>query len=265
VFNLTNEIKDGVSFTTVRDNKDNFINVVEDENYKSLVLFGNLEEMEYNVSSLVATSEIVAIRALRLTEGANITKYVSQNLETFGGMSMCSLPYFNTPLSFSSPIGCIKEEDLIKIINSGGSVWTNNSITVLSEVVTTYKYNNVGDLDPSFKYLNYVDTMSTIREYFVTSLRKRYSQVRLTDGNLLPNYQITNKGAIKASLVKYYNDLADKAITRKGFSKWFEKSINISENLELGKIEFTCKTPVVVQLRNIQGNLIEVLDINATI
>lgn len=264
-FNKLNKINDGVGFTTIRNSLTNFKSIVNEQNYKTQVIFGNLFEMEYNVSSLVATAEIVAIRALRLTDKANIFKYVSQNVETFGGISLASLPYFNTPLSFPKPKGCIDEEDLINLINIGASIWVNNGTTVLSEVVTTYKKNNLGDEDKSFKYLNYVDTLSVIREYLTISLRKRYSQTRLTDGNLIPNKSITNKGAIKASIIKYLNELADLALVRKGLDKFISDNLIIEEDLESGTITFNCKVPIVVQLRTIQGNLIEVLEIESSI
>ena len=264
-FNLLNKINDGVGFTTIKDTLFNFKSIVNSQNYKTQVIFGNICQMDYNVFSLVATSEIVAIRALRLTDKATIANYVSQNIETFGGISLASLPYFNTPLSFPKPNGCINEEDLINVINAGGSLWVNNGITVLSEVVTTYKTNNLGDEDKSFKYLNYVDTLSVIREYLTIGLRKRYAQVRLTDGNLIPNKSITNKGAIKASIIKYLNELADLALVRKGLDKFISDNLIITEDLETDTITFNCKVPIVVQLRNIQGNIIEVLEIESSI
>ncbi len=64
---------------------------------------------------------------------------MSQSIETFGGLYCASLPYFNTVLSFDKPVGCIEEEDLVNVIDKGGSLWVNNGVTVLSEVVTNYK------------------------------------------------------------------------------------------------------------------------------
>jgi len=145
-FNLLNDIKDGVGFATITDTMDNFKTALEPENYKSLVLFGNLAEMRYDVFPLVATAEIVAIRALRLTDGAVISKYVIGS-ETKGSIALASLPYFNTPLSFSQPKGCITETQLLDIIKAGGTIWTYNGLTVLSEVVTTYKTDNGGNSD----------------------------------------------------------------------------------------------------------------------
>jgi phage tail sheath gpL-like len=264
-FNLLNKINDGVGFTTVRTSLADFKDIVNDENYRTQVIFGNLYEMEYDIASFSATAEIVAIRALRLTPRANIAPYVSQSIETFGGLYCASLPYFNTVLSFDKPVGCIEEEDLVNVIDKGGSLWVNNGVTVLSEVVTTYKTNNLGDTDISFKYLNYVDTLSVIREYLTISLRKRYAQFRLTDGQLIKGKAITNKGAIKASIIKYLTDLSELALVRKGFNKFIEDNLLIEEDMETGTITFNCKTPIVVQLRNIQGNIIEVLDIQGAI
>jgi phage tail sheath gpL-like len=265
VFNLTNQIKDGVGFATFSDKLSNAIDKGNELNYKTLVLFSNLDEMNYNIFNLVATAEIVAIRELRLTNNTNISNYVLSNVETFGNISFATYPYFNTPLSFDKPKGCIKEEDLINLLNSGVTTFINNGKTVLSEVVTTYKYNTLGEKDNSFKYLNYVDTMSVIREFFVTQLRNKYAQYRLTDGDLLQGYNITNKGAIKATLLKLYSLLANMAITRKGLEKYFSSNTTIIDDLELGRVVINCKTPIVTQLRAIDGNIIEVLNINVSI
>jgi phage tail sheath gpL-like len=265
-FNLTNNINDGVAFSTVNKSLAGFKTLLGTENYKTLVLFGNLNEMKYDVYPLVATIEIVAIRAMRLTPKANISKYVLQgSIETEGGMSISTLPYFNTPLTFSKPIGTITESQLVELTSLGGSVWTHNGVTVLSEVTTTYKTNNVGEIDGSWKFLNYIDTMSTIREYIVSNLRVRYGQVRLTDGELISGKCITNTGAIKATVIKLYNDLSKMAITRKGFDKFVSKNITIKEDLSTGYVKLSIKTPIVTQLRGITGNVVEVLNISTTI
>jgi phage tail sheath gpL-like len=266
-FNKLNEINDGVAFTTMQDTLANIKTIGNDLNSKSLVLFANItDKMIYNVLPLVSSAEISAIRALRLTDKTNISNYVLEgSLETKGGMSLCTLPYFNTPLTWDKPKGLIKEEELVDLINKGVSIWTNNGKTVLSEVVTTYKKDASGNPDNSWKYLNYVDTMSTIREYLVNNLRRKYGQTRLTDGNLIANKNITNVGAIKATVIKLYNNLAKLAITRMGLDKYVLENLTIKSNLTDGTVTINAKIPIVTQLRAIDGNIIEVLDFSTTL
>ena len=82
---------------------------------------------------------------------------------------------------------------------------------------------------------------------------------------MIPNKSITNKGAIRASIIKYLNELADLALVRKGLDKFISDNLIIEEDLESGTITFNCKVPIVVQLRTIQGNSIEVLEIESSI
>ena len=266
-FNKLNEINDGVAFTTTQDTLSNIKTIGDNLNSKSLVLFGNItDKMAYNVLPLVATAEIAGIRALRLTNKSNISNYVLEgSLETKGGMSLCTLPYFNTPLTWDKPKGLITEAQLVDLINRGVSIWTNNAKTVLSEVTTTYKKDSAGNSDNSWKYLNYVDTMSTIREYLVNNLRRKYGQTRLTDGDLIANKNITNVGAIKATVIKLYNNLAKLAITRDGLDKYVLANLSIESNLTDGTVTINAKIPIVTQLRAIDGNIIEVLDFSTTL
>ena len=265
-FNLTNSIKDGVSFTTINKSLSASKSLGANYNSKSLVIFANLDEMNFNTFPLVLSSEIVAIRALRLTDKANISRFVMQgSVETKGGMSLASLPYFNTPIGIDKPIGLITESELISLTDSGISTLTNNGTTVLSEVVTTYKTDNTGTPDISWKYLNYVDTMSTIREYLVSNLRKKYAQTRLTDGNIIAGKAIANKGMVKATFIKLYNDLAKMALTRLGVDKFVNENLTIEDDLTTGTITINAKLPIVTQLRTIDGNVIEVLDFSSTL
>ena len=269
--NLTNDIKDGVGFTTINTD----ITTAETDlallNFQTLVQFYNLDEMKYDFFPLQATAEIVAIRALRLTTDANIADYIIGN-ETFGGMNKASLPYFNTPLTFGKPTGVLTEAQLVSLNDVGGSTFTCVGTSAkLSEVLTTYKRDNAGNNDVSWKYLNYVDSMSTIREFFVSNLRSKYSQTRMTDGNLIAGISITNKGAVKAFLVKLYSLLADKGtsyqvgITRSGLGNYFVDNLIIEDDLATGKVTFQCKVPIVVQLRTINGSIEEILDLKFAI
>lgn len=267
--NLVNEINDGITFATSNTTLANAKTFLATQNYKTLCLFYNLDEMRYDVYPLVATAEIVAIRSLRLSDDASISDYVLDSVESVGGMNKCSLPYFNTPLSFGEPNGKIEESDLVSLIDAGGTTFTYNGTCVLSEVVTTYKTNSQGLDDLSWKYLNYLDTMSTVREYFVTQLRAKYGQSRFTNGDLISGVSMANKGSIKAFITRLYGTLADKGtskqvgITRAGFEKYFSNNLIVSDDLATGTFSFTAKVPIVTQLRELNG-VVE-LDLTAEI
>lgn len=271
--NLNNVILDGIGFTTRNATLDMAKAELPNFNFRTLVIWYNLDEMRYQLNPLSQTAEIVAIRALRLTQDTNIKDYTIDGVESFGSMNKCTLPYFNTPLNITKPTGRIIEEDLIKINDLGGNVIVHNCSTVLSEVLTTYKADAGGNVDVSWKYLNYIDTMLTIREFFVNNIRAKYAQTRLTDGDLIEGISITNKGAIKTFIVGLYGILADKGssyqvgITRGGveYNKYFKENLFIEDDLRTGKVTFQAMTPIVVQLRDIRGTIIEVLDLKFTL
>ncbi|NIS23463.1 hypothetical protein GWN75_05955, partial [candidate division KSB1 bacterium] len=58
---------------------------------------------------------------------------------------------------------------------------------ILSDAYTTYKTDAAGNPDPTFEFLNYVDTDSGVREYFYNNARADLAQSRLTDGDLAVN------------------------------------------------------------------------------
>lgn len=268
VCNLTNEIRDGVGFVMQTGTIPLAKAFASLHNEKTLVSFYNLEEMKYNIYTLEAMSEIVAIRELRFRTGANVGDYVVDFLENYGGINKATLPYFNTPLTFGKPKGFITEADLTLLIEEGISLFTTCcNRTVLSEVVTLYKTNEAGNRDYSWHFLNYVDTMSVIREFIVNNLRQRFSQTRMTDGDLVAGVSMANNGSLKSALVRLSSILADKGrnhekgIIRTGFVDFITENITIQQDLTLGLWNFKMSVPIVTQVRTIQGTLVEVLDV----
>ena len=270
-FNNENIILDGVVFETQNINVIGAKTYGATQNYKTLVSFVNLDELKFNLIPMVATGEIVAIRELRLTDNAPIVDYVISPLEGIGGMNKASLPYFNTPLGFGKPLGFCEQADYNALSDAGVSTFVFNGSSVLGEVITTYKTDKVGLADVSWKFLNYVDTMSVIREYFFNSLRAKFGQTRMTDGDLVKGIAITNIGSFKANLVKLYNDLADKGnlhqvgLTRAGLGSFFANNCIVTQDLAKGTYNFIAKTPIVTQVRAINGVVIETLDISLSI
>jgi len=274
--NVTNKVLDGVAILTKADSNANLLTWVATLNQPLLVAFGNplvadagrfvggaIAEISDNISAQVA-----AIRSLRLTTNANISRYVTGNSgpkDQFGGPHTASLPFFNTPFSY---LPLIKQGDgltraqiealQLKGVSLLGNNIAGNSI-IAGEVVTTYLTDVAGNADTSFKYIEHVDTSSQIREYFYNNARAQYGQTRLTDGALIPGHNMANADVIKAYLTGLYLDLASEGyvLTRSGEAnmKYFKANLVVTLDLSLGKVTVDMIVPIVVQLRTLLATI----------
>lgn len=270
-FNVDNNILDGICIISVTDTFANLVTLGNAKNSESFAIHGNqlvnsafhkgsaMIELDY-----VIASQFAAVRALRLTEDADISKYViSTNgaRDNFGGAAIASLPYFNTPF-YNLPLidtNLDFTDDEISDLKDAGVFVLGNNIprnTIISgEVVTTYKTNPAGNSDISFKYMEYVDTSSNIREYFYDNLRSEYSQTRLTEGDVIPGRRMANAQIIKAFIVGLYNDLSgvDFVLTQAGEAarNFFINNLTVVLDMEEGKATVSMMVPIVTQLRKI--------------
>jgi len=278
-FNSDNEIRDGqaiISFTqSFGDQK------IQGESLDTRVisLYANAEtlgptgilpqegsalvELDY-----VIASQIGAIRGLRLTEGADISQFVTSTsgaLDNFGGPALASLPYFNTPFDLLPVIredAGFENKQIRELQEVGLSMLENNDADtkiVSLDAVTLYKTNTNGKPDKSFFFLNAVDTMSNVREYFFNNLKSRYAQSRLTEGDLVSNRNQANVSSIKAFIGGLYRDLAgpEFVLTQLGerATKFFKDNLTVTLDLEAGKVIIFALIPIVTQLREIVGTL----------
>ena len=274
-FNVNNDVLDGVGITTVVDTFANHLSALGLLNSQSLayLVFKDEDLDNHKGSSLVEFPEVIsaqvaAIRSLRLTEDANIAQFtISTNgaRDSFGGTALASFPYFNTPMPELTliPVGLgwttIEVEGLV---DAGGGTIGNNRAgneVILGEIPTTYKNDAAGNPDDSFKYVNYVDTASGIREYFVNNLRSRFAQSRLTEGDLVPRRSIANRPVIESFLDKLYVDLstADFVLTQAGEEalQFFRANREVILDVSEGKVTINMQVPIVTQLRTIVATL----------
>jgi phage tail sheath gpL-like len=275
-FNVDNEVLDGRAVITKSDTYANLLTLGNTYNSQNLVIFGNrkLSDTDFKGGSLLElnnniSAQFAAIRALRFAEGISISRYVvgatRGALDAFGGPGSASLPYFNTPF-FDLPIipvgkGFSKEE-IDDLANAGISVFGNNAprtVVILSDVVTTYKTDVAGNLDKSFKYLNYVDTISVSREYMVNNARVRFAQTRLTEGDLVPRRNMANETVIRDFFTRMYINLSgsDYVLTQAGEDalEFFKQNLNVSIDMDDGRVTVNMVTPIVTQLRAILGTI----------
>jgi len=268
-FNMSNEVLDGVAFMGYSNSLQNTITLVEALNSQSLVVMGNIlttgnsyksgPEIVHPLDFSVA--EFMGIRSRRLSDGASIASVVTTNAfgDQFGGMSLASLPYFNTPLAgtpVTESVNLFTFADQATLNTEGYSVVGPNRTltnTIAGALVTTYKTDEAGNDDVSFKYLNYVDTASVCREFLFNNLKALFVQARLTDGDLIANKSMENAVSIKAAFKRLLSDLQDEALVRKGreADKIIDQYLTVEIVLEDRTATINSVLPIVTQLEQI--------------
>lgn len=279
-FNVDNDILDGVGFVSITDTLSNHLTALGAENSESLSI--NVDKSEVATTTYkgpavleipaVKAAEFAAIRGLRLTEDASIGSFVITRSarDAFGGAALASKPYFNTPFPDLELINVgmgWTDIEISQLKDAGGWVIGNNRAgneVISGEVVTTYKTDSAGNPDPTFGFLNYVDTTSAIREYFVNNYRSRYAQFRLTSGALIRGRDSANADSLAAFAAELNSDLGgpDFALTQTGvgtindaqvdFDKLFRDNVVVTLDLVEGKAIIAIKVFIIVQLRIIQ-------------
>ena len=259
------------------------IQFTQDDNTGNFVVFGT--ELVQNVGAALfefnpsIAAQFAAIRSLRLTPDQNIAQYLVGGSITnaFGGPSRAATPYHNTGFDNLSVIknnlGWSKfEQDDLN--DNGVSFLGNNSSSnevIAGDIVTTYLTNSQGSPDLTFKYLNYVDTASNVREYFWNNNRAQYAQTILTDGDLIPGVRSANAEAIEAFQSSLYSELSTLSpngviygLTQAGTAaqEFFDQNLTVTLALSTGTVTITAKVPIVTQLRVINGTLQVVFDID---
>lgn len=271
-FNVTNKVMDGVVIQVISDTLANLKSYVSSLNSQSVVVVGQkpvstsdrIGPSSFEMPDIVA-AEMAAIRALRLTEDANLTQYLTTvaSRDQFGGIAIGSLPYFNTSLpnvAIANPADDFSDEDLTELRDNGVSVYGPNRAyngSVFGEMVTTYLTDTAANPDDSYKFLNTVDTASLIREFYFSNFKSRYAQSRLTTGDLLPGRDMANESSIRAFCNELYDELADEALVQKGTAakKDFNDNLLITVDISEGKATINMAPLLVTQFRVVIGTI----------
>lgn len=270
-FNSTNQILDGVCLQLKKGTLAQ-AKTYADQNSPSIVVIGNQTVSETSrVGTMlpempdISAAEIGAVRALRFTESAPLTDYlttVAPN-DQFGGIAIASLPYFNTVmpnLPVPNEVDQWSTPDMTELRNNGVSVVGGNRVfsgVILGEFVTTYLTNGAGNPDTSYKFLNTVDTASVIREYFYENSRARYAQTRLTAGDLVAGRDMANESSIRAFCNRLYGALSKEVLVQAGSvaQKDFDDNLVIVTTVSTGTATITMAPLLVSQLRAIIGTI----------
>lgn len=263
-FNLDNDIKDGVVFQWVHDTYANVKSAAASLNSASFVPMSNetMNTAYWKGAHLpeapdVLAAKFVAARARRFEQDISISDLVVINepRDQFGGRHTASLPYFNTPMldvgvpdhgaGYTYPEQLDLEGSGVSVI--GGNV-TNNAV-ITGVIVTSYLNDAAGNPDDTWKYLEWRDSHSVIREFFVNNLREDFSQHRLTSGSLVSGFAIANEALIRAQLAGYYDILSDDAITVAGRDarKFFDENLVVTVIPDQRKVMIAAKVPMVSQ------------------
>jgi len=275
-FNTVNQILDGVGIQSETDTFANLVSTIAPLNSQSYVVLANGEavaQTNYFGSTLfelgyIISSRFAAARALRLTENASISDLVTASVsasDNRGGAAIASLPYFNTPFPRLPLIDNDLEftnSEVENLRDVGGTVLGNNlsrTSIISGEAVTTYKFDSASNPDNSFKFLNYVDTISNIREYYFNNLKSRFSQTRLTTGDIQPGRTMANEQTIRAFCTELYVALSgpDFVLTVAGEEalNYYKDNLSVVLDLSNGLVTIDMETPIVTQLREILGTI----------
>lgn len=269
-FNATNQVLDGVGFLSIVDDHANSLTFGDALNDQNVTVFADkLETLStykgpaMNEPSYAKSATFVGIRSLRLTEDASISRFLttSASSDQFGGPALASLPYFNTPFP-SFPLIRVgfgwTSNEIGQLFDSGVSVVGNNisgTSALVGEVVTTYKTDAASNPDPTFQFLNYVDTSSQGREYMFNNLRARFAQSRLTAGAVTRGRDMANALTVRAYVERLYQDLAGPKFVcfqdGEDAIQFFKDNLTIELDLASGKVTITMLVPLVTQLRTI--------------
>ena len=268
------KILDGIGITTITDTYANLINNLGWAlNSKNFVFIPNraISESYYTGSALleldhVISSQFAAIRALRLTPGAPLGSFTLANegsKDYFGGIHMATFPYHNIPfanlpLIDTDDMWLDSEREGLKAV--GYTILGNNvsSTSIICDSgVTRYRTDAAGRDDLSYKYINYVDQASNVREYFHNGLKAAFSQYRLTPGSLVPGYNMANAKSIRGEIMKLYGDLAGIALVPSGevARKAFLSKLVVTIDQETGDVIIQMLDPVITQLRKIDATM----------
>lgn len=267
-FNTANYVLDGVGILVSVDSLADLETEATALGSESVVLFGNKEQTATSLrtgGAMLAledemASQIAVVRALRLTEGAPITQFVSSSggaLDAFGGLHISSKPYFNTiipeiPIAESGTN--FSNEDQDELNANGVSVLGANldfTNTVLGETVTS----NISD--SSFHFLNTIDQSSGVREFYFNNLKSNYESSRLTEGFLIPGLAMANIASVRSFCVLLYEELASRGVTQAGREavEDYKDNLTITADYETGTMTIIQKPLLVSQVRAFLGTI----------
>jgi phage tail sheath gpL-like len=235
-------------------------------NSMNLIFMGN---RQISGESVIVTpsdwrvAEFISIEGLRLTDNVPIGSFVTvtSRLDVFGNVGLSSLAYYNTPMALTD----IADPDLLfdgteqnNLKADGFSIiGVNQSKTsaIMAEVVSTYKFDVLGNPNNSFKYLNYIRTGYASLEIYYNTLKRVYSQFRLVEKELTNGRSVANEESIRGQYIRIFQILGseDFILCQRGSeaNTYFNDNLSISVDIQNGLVTSAGDLPIVTQLRQI--------------
>lgn len=279
-FNVDNAVRDGAAVVCVLNTAANHVTALGSINSKSVdYLCEAIEDKSWYkgatgyIGPFAKAARIAAIDALRLTAGTNLSQYVTGGApnDLIGGPHMASKPYFNTPIftpvtdngfGFSdTQVNSIKAVNGFVVGNN-----TANTSVILGQRATTYKTDLSGAVDLAFKFRNYVDTYSQVREYIFNNVKRDCNQSRLTEGGLIGGYAMENDLSIKQKVLRYAKILSGEGYvlveSGEDAAKFIEANTTVTLAKATGTATVNTRIPIVTQLREIIINIAFTFSVN---
>jgi phage tail sheath gpL-like len=276
-FNVDDDVLDGLGIVSVTDTYANHNTAVDALNFRTLGYVTNnlvADDGSHHGGAIfenpiVIAAQIAAYRGLRLTVNAN-TSSIVVNGQAQGGFFFGGIPYHNTPFVNLPVIGSgndFTNAQSVELENSGAWLLRNNpanTVLICNEAVTTYKTDGLGNPDVTYKYVNFLDTLSLVREYVFNNLKADFAQHILTTGDLVAGRPMVNKEGFIGTMMGYYATLSGingdnsyvllraGAEEREAFREALENSVLIT--LSTGTITAEAIANIVSQVRNIIVN-----------
>ena len=270
--NTNNKILDGVLYLNKADTLANHKEKVKPLNSANINYQCDklVDADNYKGASIPEFSYIKAIynatlKALRVSDGSQLSAVLigEEPNDLMGGIHNNSLPFFNTSCPYLNPIEADYHwltDEITEINKVGGSVWDNNAednTLIMGEQLSTYKTDNAGNEDITWKFMNYRDTGSAIREYRFKNFKKDFAQSRMND-------DIEKR--VRNAFLKYYKTLSDNSHkllrSDKASFKFYEQNLKISLDFANGRVTVYCLDPYVTQLRECIGYFKATFDIS---
>jgi phage tail sheath gpL-like len=266
-----NRVLDGQLFQAKTDSFANILAFGNAENSKHTTFLGfkkttvsnEYDAPEYFALDYGVAAYVAGVIALRLTDGALIGDILASNVDAardvFGGSHSASLPFHNTLVSTLNPSDKdgFTGTEIAQLDDAGVAVIGNNNAdnaVVLGTMVTSYKTDNAGNPDDTFKYLNGKLTDSLSREIYFNNYKARYSQARLTRGAIKAGYIEANVPAIRAFCVEVYNTLSDLRLGEEGAEavQFFRDNLVVEiQDFAAGKVFISMEYKRAGQVRQI--------------
>jgi phage tail sheath gpL-like len=272
-FNVDNNILDGLGIVCATDTYANHNTAVDALNFKTLAYISNNlvsnDDSQHGgaifENPIVIAAQVAAYRGLRLTVNANISS-ITVNGQAQGGYFFGGIPYHNTPF-INLPVietgDDFSNVEADELENSGAWLLRNNpanTVLISHEAVTTYKTDILGNPDLTYKFVNYYDTLSLVREYIFNNLKADFAQHILTTGQLIAGRPMVNKEGFIATMMGYYAILSgyngdnNYILLRAGIEekKAFRDALeSVAITLSTGTITAEAIANIVTQVREI--------------